>query len=243
MRKLTKRILTTGLLSTASAIALAGGGINMPTAANFTGLYGGAQMGVSSGNMHTDSVDGFIITDNNEVTADNTNVAAGIFAGYGKQFNNNLYLGLNGDLNWMNSYFKENIDLSFIGLSLRDFQIVKKISPTYSADVELGYVINQTVLLFITGGYAGASVNNDTTITETTGETVTYNNNTNPNGYNLGIGMRAMLTKNIFLQGKGTYTSLGKTNSTNLTPSSVTTITTSFKPEFYQILFGIGYKL
>ena len=91
----------------------------------------------------------------------------------------------------------------------------------------------------MTGGYAGAHVTDDIDITALTTSTVA-NNHTYSNGYNLGLGFRAMLTKNIFLQGKGTYTSLGKVNATTTLDGA--TLAIRFKPDFYQILFGVGYK-
>jgi opacity protein-like surface antigen len=239
MTKTRKKILTTGLLSTISAVALAGGGLNMASPTNFTGFFGGAQMGVHSGNMHTNSVsDGFFLGDTDKITSDITNVAAGIFAGYGQQFNNNIYLGVSGDLNWVNSQITEDLDIYFLGAKVEDLKNVRKISPTYSANAELGYVVNQKVLLFITGGYAGAHVDNDSTETiVSSGAATSQDNHVNSNGYNIGLGMRAMLTKNIFVQGKGTYTSLGKVE------TKYTNFNAEFKPKYYQILFGVGYKI
>jgi len=164
------------------------------SAFSWTGFYVGVNAGYSwaslgsVGNATFDKPSGFTL---------------GGTAGYNQQFGN-FVLGVEGDLNW------NNIDSSrrqTVTIAAAPNAVVYTSDVNWAGALRLraGYAVDR-VLLYATGGYAGASLD------------LGYTNLTTPasasrskwaHGYALGVGLEYAFTRNLSAKAEYLYTSLG----------------------------------
>lgn len=172
------------------------------SAFSWTGFYVGVNGGYSwaslgsVGNATFDRPSGFTL---------------GGTAGYNQQFGN-FVLGVEGDLNW-NNIDSSRRQVVGIGAPAVNNTVVHAAEVDWAGTLRLraGYAVDR-VLLYATGGYAGASLD------------LAYTNLTNPaaaapaaasrskwaHGYVLGVGLEYAFTRNVSAKAEYLYTSLGE---------------------------------
>ena len=227
MKKFTRNVLLTGLLTSATAAAFAGGGMHTP-AVNFNGAYLGLQAGLMSIDIQNDYFVSGAFNDNYKDAR--TGVSGGLLAGYGMQMHNNFYLGANADINWNNDKFKDSISLTGVSGNVT---VESAIKHAFSISADAGYLLKPNTLLFLRGGLAGGKVDHQITVAG-----IGASSNKTQYGYLLGVGIKSMITPNVFLQALGTYSRLSDTTVTVASSG----IGEKFKPRYYQLMMGIGYK-
>ena len=203
-------------LTSSVGLALAGGGGMMPinNNVNWTGPYMGIQVGVQSNSVKR-SYSSKLIPGYSDVNrATNTGIAGDLMLGYGFQMQNNIYLGLEGQVGLNNIRHKASASYP-------------RISPTYALVANLGYALKPGLLLYVSGGYANAKVKQVLELAT---------DSSNRSGYTLGAGFKSMLTKSIFVTGNASYASLSSKSVTHLT------LTEKLNPSLYKVMFGLGYK-
>jgi len=166
------------------------------SAFSWTGFYVGVNGGYSwaslgsIGNATFDRPSGFTL---------------GGTAGYNQQFGN-FVLGLEGDLNWSNIDSSRRQTIT-IAATPNAVVYASDVSWAGTLRVRAGYAVDR-VLLYATGGYAGASL--DLAYTNVTASTSASQSKW-VHGYALGVGLEYAFTRNLSGKAEYLYTALGDT--------------------------------
>ena len=166
------------------------------SAFSWTGFYVGVNGGYSwaslgsIGNATFDRPSGFTL---------------GGTAGYNQQFGN-FVLGLEGDLNWSNIGSSRRQTIT-IGATPNAVVYASDVNWAGTLRVRAGYAVDR-VLLYATGGYAGASL--DLAYTNVTASTSASQSKW-VHGYALGVGLEYAFTRNLSGKAEYLYTALGDT--------------------------------
>lgn len=166
------------------------------SAFSWTGFYVGVNGGYSwaslgsVGNATFDKPSGFTL---------------GGTAGYNQQFGN-FVLGLEGDLNWSNIDSSRRQTIT-IAAAPNAVVYASDVSWAGTLRVRAGYAVDR-VLLYATGGYAGASL--DLAYTNVTASTSASQSKW-VHGYALGVGLEYAFTRNLSGKAEYLYTALGDT--------------------------------
>ncbi len=236
------------LLASAMALSVAG----TASAADFTGFYLGAQLGYGSAKTKLSSNDTNAAGAVRQVGPDSMSgdigargVVGGLHVGYGKQFDNRMYLGLEAWGNLSNT--NGNID-----------DVVRTIAPgrvasTYKATrrnefgiaLKPGIVFNNA-LLYVKLGVASASWKKETTFTDvnTNAAVPSASSSNRHTAFVPGIGVSFMATDHVMVGVEATHSfynskSIGFTSAVGVHDRKRST---SFKPEVTDFVAKIAYK-
>lgn len=127
---------------------------------------------------------------------------AGATLGYNYQVGQALF-GLEGDYDWNGA--KNTNSVAGRGLGLGAATATGKVTDLLTARARLGYTVDRA-LLFVTGGYAGATVK--TSVVDPTLPN-TFSSSDWRSGYALGGGLEYAFTQNISAKAEYLYTNLG----------------------------------
>lgn len=175
------------LLASAAALSIAG--TASATGANFTGFYLGANLGYGTGDIDVkDSVA--------KIELGGRGVRGGLHVGYGKQFNNRFYLGL--EANGYLSGLKDAVNITADGVNIkselkRNWGIGARLRPGVVFDNALAYAIV---------GFDYANI-------KTSGTTVagaSFNKSNRKFGFVPGLGVEFMATDHVKVGVEATHT-------------------------------------
>jgi outer membrane immunogenic protein len=163
----------------------------------WTGFYAGVNFGYGSGKFNGANGGIFGKADGGVV---------GATLGYNYQVGQAL-LGVEGDYDFVSA--KNTNIVTGRGFGIGAASATGKVSDMLTARARLGYSIDRA-LLFVTGGYAGASVK--TSIVDPT-IPASFSSSEWRNGYALGGGLEYAFTQNISAKAEYLYTSFGSKSS------------------------------
>lgn len=188
------------LLATTLMIALAGSALaadgDLPEASsyNWSGGYVGGQIGYGFGGADYQYAGG----DSYDYSHDPDGLLGGIYAGYSKQFANNLVLGVEADIAW------GGLKDQTLAPGDASYSAATRIDLAGSARLRLGYAIDR-LLPYVSGGVAFARFSFDE-----------YNQGDPYSsadeslvGWTLGVGTEYALTDNWTLRGEYRYAGYG----------------------------------
>jgi len=184
----------------------------------YAGLNGGyAWMDLGDlGNAHFGKPSGFSI---------------GGTVGFNHQYANNLVVGIEGDVNWM------SLDTSKVVGSAAPFTTYSaEANWMWTARLRAGYAVERA-LLYVTGGYAGASVDAKYSNPGAIG-TPASSGATDQlhHGWVLGAGLEYAFTRNISMKGEYLYANLGEK------PSFAAPYATKIDPSISTVRMGVNYR-
>lgn len=196
-----RRLMIGAVLFVIASPALAADALSeAPVSYNWSGAYIGAQIGHAWGDApYTDEFD-------NRIDYDPTGVFGGLYAGYNYQLQNNLVLGIDGDINF--SGIDRRTTLTFGGDTDPDPQHVasSKITMTGALRGRLGYAMDR-FLPYVAGGVSVAKfkfdLDHDGSGDWDFQEKHTYT------GWNVGLGLDYAATDNIIVRAEYRYTDFG----------------------------------
>lgn len=187
---------------------------------SWTGFYAGAQIGGSWSDGDFDRevtakneeppanmVVVRRITDIKSKSIDDGNFIGGLYAGYNYQFQNNVILGLDADIAWINNTTKSNKDVPVGEYYSRGYY--NKVDQDWLAAVRarLGYAYNR-FLPYLSGGVAFTDAEYKR---HNFGPTFDdhYSDSKTLTGYTLGAGVDYAMTDHIILRAEYRYTDFG----------------------------------
>ena len=190
---------------------------------SWTGFYAGGQIGGSwsdgdfdrevtaknetSPNVFVDTK----ITDITSKSIDDGNFIGGLYAGYNYQFQNNVVIGLDADIAWINNTTKSNKDIPVGEYSIEGFY--NKVEQDWYAAVRgrLGYAYNR-FLPYIAGGVAFTDIDYKKRyfgdVRKITFDRH-YSDSSTFTGWTIGAGFDYAMTDHIILRAEYRYTDFG----------------------------------
>lgn len=159
----------------ASTIALTSTANACMKHANFTGFYAGAHLGFGSGTMKQ--------TGNSD--HGQSGILGGLHVGFGKEFNNKLFLGLEafGNFNKTEGRFLDNASNAHLKITRRN---------EFGAALRPGFVCGGNVLLYVKAGVSSAAWKAEKSKRVT--------------GFVPGVGISVMTSEHVTLGVEGTHT-------------------------------------
>jgi len=211
-----KIVLSMVAAATVSSVAMAGGDIAPVAPApmdSWSGFYVGAQVGYIWGDADTE-FDG-----EETISQDVDGFAGGLYAGYNWLLDNNVLIGVEGDINWVNADDKKSGDA---------YEVSFEENWEASLRLRLGMVIDDTWMPYITGGVAWADI--DAAYEDRrTSETMT--------GWTIGAGVEYKITENFHAKLEYRYADYGDfSKSWNNFPDTKTDFKSS------KVYLGVSYR-
>ncbi len=184
------------------------------------GFYMGLQGGYDSYKMHS-NINSFVsgvnvFQQNPDLNA--VGLTYALLGGFGKVFDNPLYLGAEFFYNYSRANTSQNIGLleGYVGV----YNIKSEILQTYGASFLPGIKLGESVLFFLKGGYTRL----ETKTYETSGALGLNNGQSNgTNGIHFGLGLEADIYKNWSIRGEYTHVNFEQFTTrlgTAITPSN-----------------------
>lgn len=191
---------------------------------SWTGFYAGGQIGGSWNDGDFDREVAAVneeppanmvvvrnVTDITSKSVDDGNFIGGLYAGYNYQFQNNVVIGLDADIAWINNTAKSNKDVLVNDYYLKGFH--NKVEQDWLAAVRgrLGYSYNR-FLPYIAGGVAFTDVEYKRRYIDDISDLSHYEHYSDSKtltGYTLGAGFDYAMTDHIILRAEYRYTDFG----------------------------------
>lgn len=200
------KVLAAALLLGSSSFAIAADAVvyepvafeEMPVGFNWTGGYVGAQVGYAWGDAHySNEFDDYI-------NYDPDGFFGGLYAGYNYQFNNNVVLGVDADINF--SGIDGNADYYWEGDLDPDHVASSKVKYTGALRARLGYAMDRW-MPYVAGGLSVAKYEFDLDH-DGTGNW-DFREKKTLTGWNIGAGVEYAATDNILVRAEYRYSDFG----------------------------------
>ena len=220
-----KRVaLSLAAMMAISSSAMAGGDI-VPVAPvpmdSWSGFYVGAEAGYIWGDADT-RFDG-----EETISQDVDGFAGGLYAGYNWLLDNNVLIGVEGDINWVNADDKKSGDA---------WEVSFEENWEASLRLRLGMVIDDTWMPYITGGIAWADV--DARYREI-GDNTWQSASETMTGWTIGAGVEYKITENFHAKLEYRYADYGDFSNSwdnDIVPDTKTDFKSS------KVYLGVSYR-
>ncbi|HSW70777.1 MAG TPA: outer membrane beta-barrel protein, partial [Gammaproteobacteria bacterium] len=191
------------------------------------GFYMGAQIGYDSykmrSNINTVAFGVSVFQQSPELNAVGLSYTA--LAGFGKVFDDPLYLGF--ELFYNDSQANTTQNIGIFNSNNNIYYIKSVILNSYGFDLTPGIKLGESVLLFLKAGYSRMDAK-----TYETSAALNINNaeSNGSNGFNIGLGLEADIYKNWSIRGEYTHTNFQQ---------FTTSLGTGITPANNQFMFGV----
>jgi outer membrane immunogenic protein len=161
--------------------------------------------------------------------------ALGATAGFNHQYANNVVVGVEGDLNWM------KLDTSkAVGAAAPYTTYSADVSWMWTARLRAGYAVERA-LLYVTAGYAGASIDARYSNPGDAAATVPVAASSGASdrfhhGWAMGLGLEYAFTSNVSMKGEYLYANLAEKS------SFAAGYATKIDPSISLVRMGVNYR-